>query len=67
VVAEASDGKDAVSRAIETKPDVAIIDYAMPIMTGLDATREIRQRLPDTEVLIFTIHHIDALRGGTGR
>jgi DNA-binding NarL/FixJ family response regulator len=61
VVAEASNGKEAVSGAIETKPDIAILDYAMPVMTGLDATLQIRHRLPETEVLILTIHHSDAL------
>jgi DNA-binding NarL/FixJ family response regulator len=56
IVAEASDGKDAICRAVETKPDVAVIDYFMPMANGLDVTREIRVRAPKTEVLIFTMH-----------
>jgi DNA-binding NarL/FixJ family response regulator len=60
VVAEASDGKEAVSKAVETKPDVAIIDYSLPIMSGLEATRQIRLRLPEAEVLIFIMHDSDA-------
>jgi DNA-binding NarL/FixJ family response regulator len=63
VVAEAGDGKEAIARAIETKPDVAIIDYSLPLMNGVEATRQIRARTPETEVLIFTMHDSDALVG----
>jgi DNA-binding NarL/FixJ family response regulator len=61
VVAEADDGKDAISKAIESKPDVAVLDYAMPLINGIEATRQIRARLPSTEVLIFTVHYDDQL------
>jgi DNA-binding NarL/FixJ family response regulator len=61
VVAEASNGRDAISKAIEAKPDVAILDYEMPLINGVEATRQIRARLPDTEVLIFTVHDDDEL------
>jgi DNA-binding NarL/FixJ family response regulator len=56
VIAEASNGKEAISKAIDTKPDVAILDYAMPLTNGLEATRQIRARVPQTEVLIFTAY-----------
>ena len=56
VVAEASDGKEAISMAIEAEPDVAVIDYSLPIVNGIEVTRQIRARLPKTEVLIFTMH-----------
>ena len=56
VVAEACDGKDAVSKALETKPDIAILDYSLPLLNGLQATCQIRARLPETEVLIFSTH-----------
>ena len=56
VVAEVADGKDAISKAIETKPDIAVLDYSLPLVNGIEATRQIRARLPKTEVLIFTIH-----------
>ena len=56
VVAEAGDGKEAVQKALETKPDVAIIDYSLPLINGAEATRQIRSVLPRTEVLIFTMH-----------
>jgi DNA-binding NarL/FixJ family response regulator len=63
VVAEASDGKEAVTKAVETGPDVAIIDYSLPLMNGVEATRQIRLRRPEVEVLIFTMHDSDALIG----
>jgi DNA-binding NarL/FixJ family response regulator len=63
VVAEASDGKEAISKAVETKPDVAIIDYSLPMMNGVEATRQIRARVPAAEVLIFTMHDTDVLIG----
>ena len=54
VVAEACDGKEAIAKAVETSPDVAIIDYSLPVMNGVEATRQIRARVPTAEVLIFT-------------
>src|SRR5580698_10383502 len=56
VVAEAHDGKQALASAIKMQPDVAILDYSMPFMTGIEVTRRIRERRLATEVLIFTIH-----------
>jgi DNA-binding NarL/FixJ family response regulator len=61
VVAEAGDGKDAISKAAGTNPNVAVLDYFMPLINGIEATREIRARLPETEVLIFTIHDDEKL------
>ncbi len=61
VVAEAADGKDAVAQAIATKPDVAILDYRLPLLDGIDATRQIRRRVPTVEVLIFTMHADESL------
>src|SRR5262249_62017763 len=63
VVAETGDGKDPIAQALETMPDVAIIDYSLPLMNGVEAARQIRARLPKTEVLIFTMHDSDALIG----
>ena len=56
VVAEAADGKDAIAKAIATKPDVAIVDHSLPLIDGIEVTRQIRQRVPSVEVLIFTMH-----------
>jgi DNA-binding NarL/FixJ family response regulator len=64
VVAEAENGKDAITKALDSKPDIAIIDYSLPVINGIEATRQIRARLPDTEILIFTGHDSDLLVRG---
>jgi DNA-binding NarL/FixJ family response regulator len=61
VVGEAADGRAAVTQALATKPDVVVIDYALPLLNGIEATRQIRSRVPEAEVLIFTMHDTDAL------
>jgi DNA-binding NarL/FixJ family response regulator len=59
VVAEARDGKGAVASAFRCRPNVAIIDYGLPQLNGIEAARQIRHHLPDTEILIFTMHNSD--------
>ena len=61
VVAEAADGKEAIVKAMETKPDVAVIDISLPLINGIEVTRQIRRRLPSTEVLIFTMYDSEML------
>lgn len=61
VCAEAPNGRDAVELALQHRPHVAVIDLSMPELNGLEATRRIRQSLPDTEVLIFTMHESEEL------
>ena len=61
VCAEASNGREAVELALQHRPQVAVIDLSMPELNGLEATRRIRQALPDTEVLIFTMHESEEL------
>src|SRR3954447_12519597 len=61
VVAEASDGKEAIDRALATRPDIAVLDFGLPTINGVEATRQIRARLPRVEVLIFTMHDSDSL------
>jgi len=56
VCAEAATGREAVNLALKHKPDVVVIDYSMPELNGIEATRQIRGALPDTEVLVFTMH-----------
>jgi DNA-binding NarL/FixJ family response regulator len=56
IVGEAENGQEAVKAAIETRPDVVILDYAMPVQNGVEATRAIRAKCPRSEVLIFTMH-----------
>ena len=54
IVGEADNGRDAVSLTAKLKPDIVILDIAMPGLNGLDATRQIKKNSPETEVLIFT-------------
>ena len=61
VVAEAADGRDAIGKARATKPDVAVLDCMMPLLNGVEATRQIRARVPETEVLVFTLHEDERL------
>ena len=56
VVAEAGNGRDAVREAEEHRPDVAILDIAMPLLNGIEATRQIAKRSPGTKVLMLTMH-----------
>lgn len=61
VVAEADNGKDAITLIVEKTPDVAIIDYSLPLINGVEVTRSIKARQLDTQILIFTMHDNDAL------
>lgn len=61
VVAEAGDGRKAIAQAIAHKPDVAIVDYSLPLINGVEATRQIKMRAPTVEVLIFTMHDNETL------
>jgi DNA-binding NarL/FixJ family response regulator len=60
VVAEAGNGRDAVKQAEELKPDVAILDVAMPLLNGIEATRQIVKRSPATRILVLTMHADEA-------
>jgi len=59
VVAEASSGREAIELAEAHKPDVVIMDVQMPGGNGVDACREIRDRHPDTKVIVLTAHPDD--------
>ncbi len=56
VVGEAEDGRTAVRLACQLKPDVVIMDIAMPLLNGLEATRQIKHDCPQVKVLILTMH-----------
>ena len=69
IVGEASDGREAVRLARELRPDVAVLDLAMPVLNGLDAAREIRRYVPVTKTILLTGYFEDrrvmeALRAG---
>src|SRR6188474_35910 len=60
VVAEAGDGREAVRLAEQHRPNVAIIDIAMPLLNGIEATRQITKRVPGTHVLVLSMHADEA-------
>jgi DNA-binding NarL/FixJ family response regulator len=61
VSAEAANGKEALELTLGTKPDVAILDYSMPLMTGTEVSRRIKSNHLRTEVLILTMHESEAI------
>jgi DNA-binding NarL/FixJ family response regulator len=61
VCAEASNGREAVEKTGQFKPDVAVLDIGMPLLNGVEATRQIRKLSPQTEVLILTMHDSELL------
>jgi DNA-binding NarL/FixJ family response regulator len=69
IVGQVSNGQEAVRAAGELHPDVAVLDFAMPLLNGLDAAREILQATPQTRTILLTMHTADryvleALRAG---
>ena len=61
VCGEAANGREAVDLAVQRRPDVAVLDFSMPELNGLEATRRIRQVAPLVEVLVFTMHESEEL------
>jgi len=59
VVAEASDGQEAIALAEKERPDIALLDISMPVVNGIEATRGIKELLPQTAVLVFTAYDYD--------
>ena len=57
----AGTGREAVAQAIKLQPDIVIMDMSMPELNGLDAAVQIKKRLPQTEILMFTAHETDEL------
>jgi DNA-binding NarL/FixJ family response regulator len=69
VVAEAADGAEAVEQALALRPDLCILDVAMPKLTGLQVARELKAQAPDMQVLMLSMHDderylFEALRAG---
>ena len=63
VCGEAVNGRQAVNLARQLRPDVIILDVTMPVLNGLEATRQIRKAMPKAEVLILTMHESEQLVG----
>jgi len=63
IESEVEDGKEAVAVAIERKPDVAVLDVSLPLLNGVEATRQISKKSPTTEVLIYTMHDSEDIIG----
>jgi DNA-binding NarL/FixJ family response regulator len=61
IVAEASNGREAVAKAAKTHPDVALLDIGMPVLNGLEAARQIVRRGPHTKIVMLTVHDSDAM------
>lgn len=59
IVAEASNGREAVARARELQPDVVLMDISLPDLDGFEATQQIKRALPQTAVLALTMHESD--------
>jgi len=69
VIGEASDGREALQKVQQLRPDIVLMDIAMPLLNGLEATRQIRQQFPDVKVLILSMHAneeyvLETLRAG---
>jgi DNA-binding NarL/FixJ family response regulator len=60
IVAEAGDGRKAVALTLKLKPDVVVLDLAMPLLNGMEASRQILKALPDTKILILSAHSDEA-------
>jgi DNA-binding NarL/FixJ family response regulator len=61
VCGEAVTGREAVAKAIQNRPDVVVLDVAMPEMNGLEAARQIRRAVPTTKILVLTVYEVDQL------
>ena len=61
VVGEAENGREAVEKIEELKPDIAVLDISMPDLDGVEATSRIQEVSPDTKVVILTMHESDQL------
>ena len=59
VVGEAQDGREAVNKVQKLNPDIVIMDIAMPLLNGIEATRQIKKLLPQTRIIILSMHSHD--------
>jgi DNA-binding NarL/FixJ family response regulator len=61
ICGEATDGREAVEKVKQLRPDIVALDLSMPVLNGLEATRQIRKVSPDIEVLILTVHESEQM------
>ncbi len=61
ICGEARTGREAVAKSRELRPDIVVMDFAMPELNGIEATRQIRAAVPRTEVLILSMHESERL------
>jgi len=64
VCGDAKDGKEAVEKVIELKPDIVLLDINMPIMNGIAAAQEIRRIAPGTKIVFLTVHDTPVFKAG---
>jgi CheY-like chemotaxis protein len=62
ICAEATNGKEVIALATKHRPDLIILDLAMPVMNGLDAAAELKRIMPEVPIILFTVH-ADIFRG----
>lgn len=65
ICGEAQDGKDAITKVMELRPDIVLLDINMPGMNGVNAAYEIRRISPSTKIVFLTIHDTPAARHNT--
>jgi len=69
VCGDVADGKQAVDAAVQLQPDLVLLDYGMPNKNGIEAASEIKQKLPETPIVIFTLNktrQLDAMAQEVG-
>jgi DNA-binding NarL/FixJ family response regulator len=65
VCAEAQNGREAVEKALQFRPDLIVLDLSMPVMNGLDAAQELKQLMPSVPLIMFTSYASPSLEAQT--
>lgn len=61
VSGEAENGREAIEKAVNLRPDLVILDLAMPVMNGFAAASELRKSVPDTKIILFTVEEAEGI------